>query len=98
MQQRSCKASAQAACRQLLGSCKAGTFMADSLPSWSLERIRHFLKIYQRLVLLFRVVAHPGLLPRRMALVEAERALERWATDEDSLEGQGAVIWRTAQV
>ena len=34
----------------------------------------------------------------RMALVEAERALERWATDEDSLEGQGAVIWRTAQV
>lgn len=37
-------------------------------------------------------------LPCRMALVEAERALERWATDEDSLEGQGAVIWRTAQV
>ena len=34
----------------------------------------------------------------RMALVEAERALEHWATDEDSLEGQGAVIWRTAQV
>ena len=34
----------------------------------------------------------------RMALVEAERALEHWATDEDSLEDQGAVIWRTAQV
>ena len=34
----------------------------------------------------------------RMALVEAERALEHWAMDEDSLEGQGAVIWRTAQV
>ena len=34
----------------------------------------------------------------RMALVEAERALEHWATDEDSLEGQGAVIWHTAQV
>ena len=33
-----------------------------------------------------------------MALVEAERALEHWAMDEDSLEGQGAVIWRTAQV
>jgi hypothetical protein len=33
-----------------------------------------------------------------MALVEAERALEQWDTDEDSLEGQGAVIWRTAQV
>ncbi len=33
-----------------------------------------------------------------MALVEAERALEHWATDEDSLEDQGAVIWRTAQV
>ena len=33
-----------------------------------------------------------------MALVEAERALEHWATDVDSLEGQGAVIWRTAQV
>ncbi|CAK0782307.1 hypothetical protein CVIRNUC_005626 [Coccomyxa viridis] len=37
-------------------------------------------------------------LPARMALVEAERALEHWATDEDSLEGQGAVIWHTAQV
>ncbi|CAL5228618.1 g11782 [Coccomyxa viridis] len=37
-------------------------------------------------------------LPARMALVEAERALEHWATDEDSLEDQGAVIWRTAQV
>ena len=37
-------------------------------------------------------------IPCRMALVEAERALEHWATDEDSLEGQGAVIWRTAQV
>ena len=34
----------------------------------------------------------------RMALVEAERALEHWAVDEDSLEGQGAVIWHTAQV
>ena len=45
-----------------------------------------------------RIMTHPGLLPCRMALVEAERALERWATDEDSLEGQGAVIWRTAQV
>ena len=33
-----------------------------------------------------------------MALVEAERALEHWATDEDSLDWQGAVIWRTAQV
>ncbi len=30
--------------------------------------------------------------------MEAERALEHWATDEDSLEDQGAVIWRTAQV
>ncbi len=33
-----------------------------------------------------------------MALVEAERALEHWAMEEDSLEGQGAAIWRTAQV
>jgi hypothetical protein len=49
-------------------------------------------------MLALRAATQLTYIPCRMALVEAERALEHWATDEDSLEGQGAVIWRTAQV